>query len=221
MNKKKLLSLSLVVIMIAILSFSTLAWFTDSDSITNDFMVAGSDDDTKDEIFSLDVWENSPGEDEDQDGHVYEDILPGSNLKKEVYIENTGYYAQYIRATVTITNADAWIAALGNGYDLGTIFGGHDETLWVRMEPGVYNGAENTYTMTFYYTGILESGDAVCLFENVVIPTHLTQEDMIFIGGGFSLTVVADAVQTENLGIDTTDDICDAYQAFQVVYGTP
>jgi predicted ribosomally synthesized peptide with SipW-like signal peptide len=35
MNKKKLLSLALVVIMIATLSFSTLAWFSDSDSVTN------------------------------------------------------------------------------------------------------------------------------------------------------------------------------------------
>ena len=132
-------------------------------------------------------------------------------------MENTGYYAQYVRVNVTITNADAWIAALGNGYDLGTMFGGHDETKWVRLEPGVYNGTENTYTMTFYLKDILISGQSVCLFENVVIPTQLTQNDMIFIGGQFDLTVVAEAVQVENLGIDTTDDICDAYQAFQVV----
>ena len=217
MSKKKLFTLSLVVIMIAILSFSTLAWFNDSDDITNQFHVATSDDDTADEIFSVDVWENTPDGDKDQDGHVYNDILPGSNLKKEVYVENTGYYAQYIRVNVTVTNADAWIAALGNGYDLGTMFGGHDETKWVRMEVGTYNGTENTYTMTFYLKEILESGKSVCLFENVVIPTHLTQEDMVFVGGGFNLTILAEAVQTENLGIDTTDDVCDAYQAFQVV----
>lgn len=217
MSKKKLLALSLVVIMIAILSFSTLAWFSDSDSMKNEFHVATSDDDTADEIFSVDVWENTPDGDKDQDGYVYEDILPGSNLKKEVFVENTGYYAQYVRVNVTITNADAWIAALGNGYDLGTMFGGHDESKWVRLEPGVYNGTENTYTMTFYLKDILTSGQSVCLFENVVIPTQLTQNDMIFIGGQFDLTVVAEAVQVENLGIDTTDDICDAYQAFQVV----
>lgn len=217
MNKKKLLSLALVVIMVAILSFGTLAWFNDSDEVTNEFFVATSDDKTPDEIFSVDVWENTPEEDKDQDGYEYEDILPGSDLKKEVFVENTGYYAQYIRMNVTITNADAWIAALGNGYDLGTMFGGHDETKWVRLEPGVYNGTDNTYTMTFYLNEILESGETACLFENIVIPAHLTQADMVFVGGSFSLTAVAEAVQTENLGIDTTDDICDAYQAFQVV----
>lgn len=218
MSKKKLLSLSLVVIMIAILSFSTLAWFNDSDSVTNNFYVANSDDDTADEIFSVDVWENTPDGDKDQDGCEYKDILPGSSLKKEVYVENTGYYSQYVRMTVTVTNADAWIAALGNGYDLGTIFGGHDETKWVRLDAGSYDN--NTYTMVYYLTETLEAGETACLFKTMDIPTQLTQSDMVFIGGGFELTAVADAVQTENLGIDTTDNICDAYQAFQVVEST-
>lgn len=217
MNKKKLFSLALAVIMIAILSFGTLAWFSDDDSVTNKFYIASSDDTDPDDIFSVDVWENTPDGDKDQDGYEYKDILPGSDLEKEVFVENTGYYAQYIRMNVTITNADAWIAALGNGYDLGTMFLGHDESKWVRLAPGTYNGTENTYTMTYYLNEILEAGESVCLFETVKIPTELDQNDMVFIGGSFDLTVVADAVQTENLGIDTTDDICDAYQAFQVV----
>lgn len=217
MTKKKLLSLSLVVIMIAVLSFSTLAWFNDSDSVTNQFYVANSDDNTADEIFSVDVWENTPDGDKDQDGYEYKDILPGSELKKEVYAENTGYYSQYIRMTVTVTNADAWIAALGNGYDLGAIFEGHDQTKWVRLDVGTYNGTDNTYTMVYYLIDTLEAGETACLFEAVKIPAELTQDDMVFVGGQFDLKVVADAVQTENLGIDTTDDVCDAYQAFQVV----
>lgn len=217
MTKKKLLSLSLVVIMIAVLSFSTLAWFNDSDSVTNQFYVANSDDNTPDEIFSVDVWENTPDGDKDQDGYEYKDILPGSELKKEVFVENTGYYSQYIRMTVTVTNANAWIAALGNGYDLGTIFEGHDETKWVRLDVGTYNGTDNTYTMVYYLIDTLEAGETACLFETVKIPTELTQDEMVFVGGQFDLKVVADAVQTENLGIDTTDGVCDAYQAFQVV----
>ena len=217
MTKKKLLSLALVVIMIAILSFSTLAWFNDSDNVTNKFYVASSDDDTPDEIFSVDVWENTPDGDKDQDGYEYKNILPGSELKKEVFVENTGYYSQYIRMTVTVTNADAWIAALGNGYDLGAIFEGHDETKWVRLDVGTYNGTDNTYTMVYYLIDTLEAGETACLFEAVKIPTELTQDDMVFVGGQFDLKVVADAVQTENLGIDTTDGVCDAYQAFQVV----
>ncbi len=55
MNKKKIFALAVAVIMIAILSFGTLAWFSDGDSVTNRFQVAGGDD--ADKIFSVDVME--------------------------------------------------------------------------------------------------------------------------------------------------------------------
>ncbi|MBE6978640.1 MAG: hypothetical protein E7438_08475 [Ruminococcaceae bacterium] len=218
MNKKKAFALALAACMLAIFSMGTLAWFTDSDSVTNDFMIADSAD-TPDAVFSVDVWEyvNGDVENKDQDGASFENILPGSKLHKEPYVENTGAYEQYIRVHVTVTNADAWIAALGNGYDLGTMFGGHDESVWTRMEVGVYNAEENTYTMTFYLNRKLAPKATACLFTNVTIPTELTREDMVFVGGRFELTILAEAVQTENLGVDTTDDICDAYQAFQAV----
>ena len=61
MSKKKVLSLALVVIMIAILSFSTLAWFNDTDSVKNEFHIATSDDASDaDDIFSVDLWEKTP-----------------------------------------------------------------------------------------------------------------------------------------------------------------
>ena len=133
MSKKKLLSLALVVIMIAILSLSTLAWFNDSESVTNKFLVASSDGtNTPDSIFSVDLWEKTPGGDKDQDGHSYEAILPGSNLKKEVNVENTGAYDQYIRVVVTLSDGKAWLKVLGAGYDLDSIFFGHDESKWTR-----------------------------------------------------------------------------------------
>ena len=215
MNKKKLLSLSVVIIMIAILSFSSLAWFSDADEITNEFMIADSESEP-DEIFSVDVWEDvdEDGEpDVDQDGHTYENILPGGRYYKQPYVENTGAYDQFIRVKVTVNNADAWIAALGNGYDLGTMFEGHDESLWTRYEPGVYNGTENTYTMTFYLNKILEPDAKEILFTHVVIPSELTQNDMAFVGGSFTLNIVAEAVQTENLG----DGVDTAVEAFAVL----
>ena len=57
MRKKKLFSLAVVAIMIAILSFGSLAWFSDSDSVTNDFGIAGGENQDPDQIFSVDVME--------------------------------------------------------------------------------------------------------------------------------------------------------------------
>ena len=66
LTKKRVLSIALIVIMIAILSFSSLAWFTDSQTSENKFNIAGTDTDTDedpDDIFSIDVKEE--GEDGD------------------------------------------------------------------------------------------------------------------------------------------------------------
>lgn len=217
MNKKKVLSLSLVIVLIAIMSFGTLAWFSADDEVTNTFMVADSADEPN-EIFSVDVWEYANGdtENKDQDGATYENILPGGRYHKEPYIENTGSYDQYIRVKVTVSNADAWIAALGNDYDLGTMFVGHDETVWTRYDVGEYNGTDNTYTMVFYLNDKLAPDATVCLFDTVVIPSKLTQADMTFIGGEFTLTILAEAVQTENLYKDGVL-VDNAYDAFAVV----
>ena len=208
--KKKILSLAIVVIMIAILSFSTLAWFNDSDSVKNDFHIATTDDPSDpDDIFSVDLWENTPDGDKDQDGHSYDKILPGSNLKKEVNVENTGAYDQYIRVVVTLSNANAWVEILGYGYELDTIFEGHDETLWTRSQ-GSHVGDELIYV--YYLNKTLAPTETAELFTNVVIPTHLTQEDMAKLGGSFDLTIRADAIQTENLG-DHVDTAAEAFAA--------
>ena len=211
MTKKKVFVAALAVCLVAVLSMGTLAWFSAEDEVTNKFMIADSESDPN-EIFSVDVWENTPDGDKDQDGYEYKDILPGDQLKKEVYVENTGAYDQYIRVKVTVNNADAWIAALGNGYDLGTMFLGHDETKWTRYEVGQYSNDANGsyYTMVFYLNEKLAPNATVNLFETVEIPTQLTQEDMVFVGGQFDLTILAEAVQTENVGDS-------AYEAFQTV----
>ena len=225
MNKKKVLSLALVVIMIAILSFSTLAWFTDNESVKNDFQIAGSDDDTADEIFSVDVWEDRNGDGVadneltgEEEGLNYKDILPGDVLDKVVYVKNTGYYDQYIRVTVKIDQAAIWAAALGSDFNDATLqamFGGFDITAWGEISTKVEN---NQIVVTMYYNDILAVGGDIVVFDTVNIPNQLTREQAAYMGAnGFSITVTADAVQTENLGIDLTDGICDAYQAFAVV----
>ena len=211
MSKKKVLSLALVVIMIAILSFSTLAWFNDTDSVKNEFHIATSDDASDaDDIFSVDLWEKTPDSDKEDEGYEYDKILPGSNLKKEVNVQNTGAYDQYIRVVVTLSNADAWMEILGRQYDLGSIFEGHDETLWTRSSGELKN---DQLVYVYYLNKVLEPTDVVTLFTNVKIPTHLTQEDMAKLNGSFDLTIRADAVQTENLG----DGVNDAKTAFAVV----
>ena len=209
-TKKKIFVIALAICLIATISMGTLAWFSASDSITNDFYIADSGDhtDDPDAIFSVAVWEKTPDSNEDTDGYEYTKILPGTVLTKEPHVENTGYYSQYIRAVVTISDAAAWIAAV-DGIDMAEVFLGFDESVWtnISMERDT---AADTLTYVLYYDGILESGKDITLFEQVKIPGSLTVEQAAAFAGGFSITVKAQAVQTENVGAN-------AYEAFTTV----
>lgn len=219
MSKRKILSLALVVIMIAILSFGSLAWFNDSDSVKNEFLVASSGDPSNpDDIFSVDLWEpvdkDGDGDiDEDekeQIGLKFENILPGATYDKEPTVENTGAYDQYIRVVVTLSDAQAWMGTLGAGYDLATIFAGHDEALWTRSGDSGVKGENLVYV--YYLNKVLKPTETVVLFTDVKLPTSLTQADMALLNGGFELDIRVDAIQTENLG----DGVDTAAEAFAV-----
>lgn len=232
MSKKKLLSLALVVIMIAILSFSSLAWFSDSDSVKNEFLVAGSDNSDPDEIFSVDVWEDKDGDgtpDDDiageEEGLVYEDILPGDKLMKRPYVKNTGSYDQYIRVTVTISDAAAWINALGANAGeeaVLAVFNGYDSSKWNH----IWNNLKGTTTIpenivyVMYYKDILPVGGELNVFTDIIIPASLTQEQAAAFGAdGFTIDVKADAVQTRNVVPEGTPAGEEAWAAFKFVEG--
>lgn len=203
LNKKKVFTLALALCLIATISLGSLAWFTDTDSVTNDFFIAGSEDQNPDDIFSVDVWENGP-DGRDEDGIEYPNILPGDELKKEVNIENTGSYAQYIRATVTVSDASIWQEVLGEHFvALDKIVNGlnGDFTLWSI----VCDERVDTLTYVLYYENTLAPDGIVNLFKEVAIPEALTREQAAKMDGGFVLNVVADAVQTMNVGANAVE----------------
>lgn len=153
-TKKKLFAAALAICLLSTISFSTLAWFNATESVTNKFMVASTGTgtgggSTAEKIFSVDLWEyvgdkdNVADEDKDaegnpvvdagekdHDGLAFENILPGVVYHKEPVVENTGSYDQWIRVVVTVTKATAWkdILSTYGITDLGTIFLGHDDT---------------------------------------------------------------------------------------------
>lgn len=211
LSKTKVIALALAVCLIAILSIGTLAWFTDDDSVTNEFFVAGSEDQNPDDVFSIDVWEDKTsadpdGEDKIQDGIKFDAILPGDDLYKEVNLENTGAYPQYVRAIVTVSDAHIWQQINGEAYvplnkiatDLNTSF----QTWSIE-----FNADEDTLTYVLYYDAILpaEGTDVVTLFTNIAIPEAMDRYQAAEMDGGFLVNVIAEAVQTENVG-DTAPD---------------
>ena len=231
LTKKKVFAVALAICLIAIISMGTLAWFVDDDAVTNQFLIADSTDDTPDEIFSVDVWENTPEGDGDQDGAEYADILPGDLLKKDAKVQNTGHYDQYIRVTVTVSDAEAWINALGTAYDVTDLLVGYDSTLWVHGWNNLIDATAIPESIVYvmYLKDILpaEGADTVTVFESVKIPESLTREQAALFNSaekgdklpGFTIDIKAEAVQTENVVPAGTAAEDAAYKAFKTVMG--
>lgn len=235
MSKKKLFTLALVVIMIATLSFGTLAWFSDADSVTNNFAVAGGENQDPDEIFSIDVMElvdkNGDGigdatigydkDTEYKDTFTYENILPGDMLLKRPQTKNTGSYEQWVRMKITFDNAEYWVALMEKyGYvNMLDMLYMQDGTTPLVNSQGKWTWAyDETYveddqvTYVLYYNDKLQPGKTAILFGNVKVPYQFTQQDMAaFTNGDFKMVVTGEAIQVKNLEADN------AWEAFAIV----
>ena len=205
-SKKKLFVVAVAVCLIAILSFTTLAWFNDSESVTNKFEVVTSEDQFPDDIFSVDVYEEV---DTDGDGVMekveegsttFKNVVPGDALPKAPYVENTGRYAQWVRLTITFNSQDAWYV-INDGTVGGPLalldFADDFDTNWVG---GSYSDADGKYTYVYYLKTPLAPEAKVATFTTVNIPTTLEQADLFSIQGeALEITVLAEAVQVDNV----------------------
>ena len=211
LSKTKVVALALAVCLIAILSMGSLAWFTDNDSVTNDFHIAGSEDQNPDKVFSVDVWEDKTPEDPDGEAKLdsieYPAILPGDNLYKEVNIENTGAYEQYVRAIVTVSDAHIWQQLHGEVYvplnKIATDLSNKFQNWSIE-----YNADKDELTYVLYFNEILpaeEGKDIATLFTNIAIPKALDRDQAAAMAGGFVIKVVAEAVQTEHVGANAAE----------------
>ncbi len=214
--KKKVLAVSLVISIIAILSMGTLAWFQDQDTVTNNFMIADSNDDA-DDIFSVDIYEEYDSDDDGTDerydvGVTYGDgdVTPGAELQKEVYVENTGKYSQYVRIVATISDISVWLDVLGldatqigtNAADLADFFvvASDFDSKWYRNDADTnYDATNDTLTLVYYYNGVLAADGVVPFIEAVKIPDALEIDHIIDMDGSFDIAFVAEAIQSDSV----------------------
>ena len=219
--KIKVLVVALAICMIAVGSLGTLAWFNASDSVTNNFHIANSEDEP-DKIFSVDVWEDATpddpaGEEKDQDGIDFTDILPGETFYKEAHIENTGSYPQYIRATITVSDASVWQKVYGQYMVKLTDFVTLNPNLNIYKEVSYYDAVEDTFVYQLYLTDILDVAKDVVVFDTVKLSEKLNRFQAAELEGSFYVKVVADAVQTEFVG----NNVYEAFETVGLVKATP
>lgn len=220
-TKRKVLVVALAVCLIAIISMSTLAWFSAEDSAKNVFYVTNSDK-TEDDIFSVDVTEFVADDGEEKKpvdgGYEFKDILPGDKLTKQPFVTNTGSYDQFVRVTITVSDLAAFKNIFGANYEtlvrsnfLGNLNVGYseDENHGNAMQGDlvldsvVEDTANDQLVYTLYVREILAPGESVEIFNKTMIPYQLEQADFVApstLSDGFEINVSAEAIQTENLG---------------------
>lgn len=208
MSKRKLLVAAVALCMVAVLGGGTLAYFTANDNVTNTF------DTTAD--FSIEVTESQPtGELEytvagsESTGFTYSGLLPATTVHKDPTVTNTGGYPAYVRLVVTISKADAWMAACEKAgiTELDTIFGGHDETVWTRKDDPTIDG--NTIEYVYYLNEALEPSAAATLFDTFTVPFQFDTAEMDAING-FTINIKGEAIQTANTG----DTVFEAFENY-------
>lgn len=209
MNKKKVFVAAIAICLVAILSFGTLAWFTDSDDSENKFFVTNSENTDPEKIFSIDVKEKVEGTDTPVDNYTFNHLVPNQKVDKKPYVINTGAYDQWVRATVTITDYNVFEAALGADYIMETVFGGINPE-WIYDSKVIDRNADSgagTISYVFYLNRVLSANAAdpakntSVLFETVTVPKELTKEDFAApstLSDGFSIKVFAEAIQSDN-----------------------
>ena len=197
MNKKKIVTVCLVVALLAVCAIGgSLAYFTDTDTKDNTFTVGN----VNIELTETEWVQNSIAN-------------PGVAVDKNPIVNNIGENEAWIRVNVTISDAAAFKAAMQahNITDLATIFAGHNEAYWERAS--ITEDADaDTITYSYYYKEkVAKNTSTQPIFTSVTIPAAFTSAEMAAIGDDFTINVTADAIQTA--GLDTVEAAFEAFDA--------
>ena len=186
MSKKKIIGLCIAGVLAVGSIGGSLAWYTSSDSVSNPFSTASTDN-PSDPNSGIEIHEDFNKEDADN-------TLPGDKVKKQVNVINKATYDQLIRVKIE----KVWKDAKGepkNDLDTKNIklnFGKNladsnkpEEGKWIEGSDGYY-----------YYNGIVNpKGQTANLLESVTLSKDTTNE---FKGLKFDVVVDSEGVQAAN-----------------------
>ncbi len=201
MSKKKIIGLCIAGVLAVGSIGGSLAWFTSSDSITNPFTTASTDN-PSDPNSGIKINEKF-------DKNEADNTLPGDNVTKQVNVSNTATYDQLIRVKIE----KVWKDAEGTekpDLDKENIILNFEKNLTDSNNPeeGKWIKGSDGY---YYYNGIVNpKGQTSNLLESVTLSKDTTNE---FKGLKFDVTVNSEGVQAANGAV--SDSWKDAPQAIK------
>ena len=186
MSKKKIIGLCIAGVLAVGSIGGSLAWFTSSDSITNPFSTASTDNPSNPNS-GIKINEKFNKEEADN-------TLPGDNVTKQVNVSNKAIYDQLIRVKIK----KVWKDAKGeekSDLDTKNIILNFENNLTDSNKPeeGKWIEGSDGY---YYYNGIVNpDGQTANLLESVTLSKDTTNE---FKGLKFDVVVDSEGVQAAN-----------------------
>ena len=186
MSKKKIIGLCIAGVLAVGSIGGSLAWFTSSDSITNPFSTASTDNPSNPNS-GIKINEKFNKEEADN-------TLPGDKVTKQVNVSNTATYDQLIRVKIE----KVWKDAEGTekpDLDKENIILNFEKNLTDSNNPeeGKWIKGSDGY---YYYNGIVNpKGQTSNLLESVTLSKDTTNE---FKGLNFDVVVASEGVQAAN-----------------------
>lgn len=186
MSKKKIIGLCIAGVLAVGSIGGSLAWFTSSDSITNPFSTASTDNPSNPNS-GIKINEKFNKEEADN-------TLPGDTVTKQVNVSNKATYDQLIRVKIK----KVWKDAKGNeksDLDTKNINLNFENNLTDSNKPeeGKWIEGSDGY---YYYNGIVNpDGQTANLLESVTLSKDTTNE---FKGLKFDVVVDSEGVQAAN-----------------------
>ena len=198
-TKSKALLLTLcAALLVAASVLGTMAYSTDTDTVTNTFTVGKVD------IKLDEAKANTDGSLVEGAARVKANsykLLPGHTYNKYpmVTVED-GSEASYIKMTVTFSKASALDAIFAlTGADLTSTFNGYDSANWIYKD-NTKDATADTCTYEFWYKETVGApdGDVAldALFDSITVPGTITNEQLATIEG-MTITVNAYAIQAD------------------------
>ncbi len=205
MKKKSiLLTLTAVVLAMAVGVGGTIAYFTSTTTeVQNTFTVGNVaiDLDEAKVTYADDVW--TAGEDRVKT-NTYENVYPGAELPKDptIHVAADSQDA-YVAMKVVISKAAAWKALAEDHASLNnleTVFKGYDEADWTKI--AATEQGDNLVYVYMWEQGKVSANADLTLFTAMNIPAELSSEEIETLDG-FTVTATGYAVQAQGVTAET------------------
>ena len=209
-SKKRIVILCSLLMVLALAAGGTLAYFYDTETITNKFALAGSGSSsgTVDIALAEPNWVEENGL----------NLSPGNTVAKDPTVTNNSESAVYMRVVVELLDkatgdritdderAEMILSMIVYGEDALTSSSGYTASQiaeFSTVNSAFTQDADRSSRGLYYYNytannGLMATGATATLFNYVLVPSDWEQDDLDTVGD-FDIVVTAQAIQSEGM----------------------